>query len=273
MRIIGGHDYYDGGLAYGRDDAITFLRNGDRRMTSAAVQEQLHVPEALCGARLGAEASQREYWYRPNSHRLQSVEYRKEGQAIRHDVSHAAVILCGTLRRGVHVASSNPYGCSRSLGSRWIWNADAMRSFAAEWDLALDEEPPARSRHRSHSVNQTVWLGLEEWFAPVVLEGRTRDALVDARITIAALNPLERPTRDEKGVELDWRIDQDGLRDMEFAKAVDPYTAFQEISMWLGGVIPSNGPGIVEIVDNEVKIAKAGFHHPTSFRRAKQDAR
>ena len=40
--------------------------------------------------------------------------------------------------------------------------------------------------------------------------------------------------------------------------------------MWLSGVLPSNRTPIVEITDDKIKIAKHGFHHPTSFRRPKQ---
>ena len=89
------------------------------------------------------------------------------------------------------------------------------------------------------------------------------------RVTIASQNPLEYPPQAEDQQPLAWRIDQASLAEMEFAKAVDPYTAFQEIAMWKGGVLGSDGPRTIEIVDNEIRIAKGGFHHPTSFRREK----
>jgi hypothetical protein len=55
------------------------------------------------------------------------------------------------------------------------------------------------------------------------------------------------------------------LKDFDFARIVDPYTAFQEIAMMVGGVIPKGGPPIVE-VSNESKIKKHGLDK-WSFRR------
>lgn len=54
------------------------------------------------------------------------------------------------------------------------------------------------------------------------------------------------------------------LTDYEFIKHVDPYTAFQEISMFLGGVLGVGTPEIVTISDKE-KAVKHGMDK-TSFR-------
>lgn len=278
MRIIGGHDYYDSGLAYGRDDAVIFLRSGDRRATTLEMHERFHLPYAYCAARIGRKDQTRARQGQFGRHELGSVETWSEGRTLRHEVSHATVILCGRLHRGVHIKTTEPYGISRGLGERWIWNADALRAFATDNGLELDEGSNGiRQGWASHEVaggGRRIDAQLQDlatWFEPVALAGPALDAFVSQRVTIASMNPLEYPPHNQVRQALAWRIDQPSLAEMEFAKAVDPYTAFQEIAMWKGGVLPSDGPPVVEITDDKVKIAKAGFHHPTSFRRAKQD--
>lgn len=271
MRIIGGHDYYDGGLAYGIDDAVTFLRNGDRRASTREMHEVHHLPNEACGARLGP-VGKREYIWR-GRHRLTGAEVRREGRTIEHVLEHADVVLCGTLHHGVHLHAREKYGCRPDIDERWIWTADGLRAYARDHDLELDEGGRADAKaHAGYMAGrvESPLRTLDEWFAPKILEGAARAALVEARITIAFRDPLDRyPPKNAAGDPLDWAIDQPGLRQMGFAKAVDPYTAFQEISMWKGGVLPSDGPPMVEIADERIRIEKAGFHHPTSFRRAK----
>jgi hypothetical protein len=60
------------------------------------------------------------------------------------------------------------------------------------------------------------------------------------------------------------------LKDYEFYKVFDTYQTFQEISMFLGGVLGNNGKDIVE-VDNKTKILKYGFDLKTSFRKDKME--
>lgn len=54
------------------------------------------------------------------------------------------------------------------------------------------------------------------------------------------------------------------LADSQFYKAKDPFTAFQEISMYLGGVIPRQVPEMIQISDKD-RIAQHGFNKQ-SFR-------
>lgn len=56
------------------------------------------------------------------------------------------------------------------------------------------------------------------------------------------------------------------LKDVQFFKAVDPFTAFQEISMYISGVLGVDAPDTVTISDVE-KARKHGYDK-TSFRTA-----
>ena len=58
----------------------------------------------------------------------------------------------------------------------------------------------------------------------------------------------------------------DPLYPIKFVSAVDPHTAFQEIQMFIGGVLGSEDPPMIE-VSEKVKIASKGFDPKWSFRK------
>lgn len=57
------------------------------------------------------------------------------------------------------------------------------------------------------------------------------------------------------------------LQDIEFFKVIDPYTAFQELSMYISGVMGGQSPSLVQLTDKDL-VAKHGFHD-MSFRKRK----
>lgn len=59
------------------------------------------------------------------------------------------------------------------------------------------------------------------------------------------------------------------LKEYEFYKVFDSYQAFQEIQMFLGGVLGTNEKNIVEI-DDKYKIEQHGFDKKWSFRKEPQ---
>lgn len=59
------------------------------------------------------------------------------------------------------------------------------------------------------------------------------------------------------------------LRAFQFFKQMDQFTCWQEISMWIGGVMPGRQSPMVEIGDDS-KIKKHGFDPVMGFRKRKQ---
>lgn len=62
------------------------------------------------------------------------------------------------------------------------------------------------------------------------------------------------------------------LADMEFYCVTDPFTAFQELSMYISGVMGGRSPRTVEISNND-RIAKHGFDKWSFRKEAKTDRR
>lgn len=265
MRIIGGHDYYDSGLAYGQDESLIFLRNGDRRVHND-IEHIVGISTRRCNARFankGEKPGRRySYFYRHAHDEVSNRNYK-------HTFFAVHVIFCGKLYSGFHI-NRETKGWPYERKSFWAWNADAVRNYAEENDIEIDQGKNTSGKtwiteNTGRNQVETTILSLEDWLTPVKLNGKALNYIISERITIAARKTWE-PDRSDK---MNWEVDRPSLSEIEFAKAVDPYTAFQEISMWIGGVIPHDGPAILEITDNRIKIEKHGFHHPTSFRKAK----
>jgi hypothetical protein len=276
VRIIGGRDYYDSGMAWGRDDAVLFLRNGNRTLSDREAQDLLHLPMRNLAFRLiGAQGG---FTGRPSlAHRGDPVQAASLGR-LNHVAEFARVVLCGVLHDGMRITAKERFGSPTPIDQRWIWTASAYRSYAGDHGLTYDEGKPSSSKNWIRRGGADVYadvpeLPLDDWFAPVRLEGASRDAILDHRITIVSCDSTVTAVRGPDGVARPWLIDQPTLGSMEFAKAVDPYTAFQEIAMWKSGVLGSDGARMVEITDDRIKAEKHGFHHPTSFRRAKESLR
>lgn len=66
-----------------------------------------------------------------------------------------------------------------------------------------------------------------------------------------------------------YSFNEDGLSDVQFFKVKDAFTANQDISNYVGGILPANANPMVEIGNND-KIVKAGFDTTISFRKRKQ---
>ncbi len=265
MRIIGGHDYYDAGLAYGQDDSVVFLRNEARRLDDDAMRNSIGIGLGRPSCRLVRGPDDREDRSRRRfvSNDEIGVEFARGGRTIRHEASRVFVVLCGVMHRGLRMSATSPYGTHRLIDDRWVWTKEGFDAYLTHHGIGVMD---------FHTSRTDPAIGIDAWFEPTKLPDRTVNRLVDERIVVASRTPGDHERRLD-GVVDTWRINQPTLRDIGFAKAVDPYTAFQEISMWIGGVLPKDGPKAVEIVDDVIRLQKHGFDHPTSFRKAGSDSR
>lgn len=275
MRIIGGKDYYDSGMAWGLDETIVFLRNRDIRMTDREVHDSMGLERRRPTFHFATASRYSRMIF--DAHRVPNENVEYEGADGQYSMRPAHVVLCGVLRSGILVHRSH-VNCwpSRASEDHWIWSEDAFRSFAEKHGLGIVEGHDDRRRDSQFDKacgmihHDVELLSLSKWFEPKELTGRARETILVNRITILSYNPDA--VRWENR-ETPWAVDQSGLGDMGFAKAMDPVTAFQEISMWKSGVLGSDGPVPVRITDDRIKAEKHGFHHPTSFRRAKEKHR
>lgn len=242
MRIIGGHDYFDGALAYGQDPTVVLSRtaNADASVMpfgTAGLEPMLLDTVRLEGSRQ-AWRQRSEVWTRHHVHRF----------------TPSAVWFAGKRYGAIQVetnAADNHYG--RPLSSEWFWDADPFLSFLDGVDAKL-------ARGDKWTMDQSVSASnVEAHFSRDPTRAET-DWLIENRVSIA----IWKRSTSGRGTEYwkretGWNIDVDGLGKMGFARKLDPFSAFQELSMWVGGVLPRQGNPMVEISDERTMVAKHGM--------------
>jgi hypothetical protein len=171
-------------------------------------------------------------------------EWSTERNEVR--IHNIAVAFCGKVYRGIQ----GLHGFDKPEG---IWSAYRAQSFVAQ------------QKKRSVEVD-TRWfdkrdkMTLEQWFTPYESSGDLREYMIANKISILV---EEQVLQHE---ERYFSVNPFTLKKIGFAKAVDPYTAFQELSMWIGGVLGGTSPEIVTIKDDKTLIEGHGFDNQFSFR-------
>lgn len=235
MRIIGGKDYYDGGLAYGQDETLVFVR---KKKSTTEPTPAKTIPLKVPGKMSLRQANTRFSWMR-------SVEIKHKNST--YIFSPIYVWFAGKRHSGIFVEDIHDH----PKGNRTFWNVDSFKAFLAQIGAAMCTSYGARNdiiddatidaHFTSDGSNEE-----KEWLAA-------------NGIAIAILD--RSPYRDDG-----WFFNTDGLKAVDFARHITPYEAFQELSMYVGGVIKRPEKPTVTITDSKVLAGKHGFNE-WSFRK------
>jgi hypothetical protein len=244
MRIIGGNDYYDSALAYGRDDDIVFVRNG----------EVVKYTDCPLHYYMDPLISQPRGRYLDGS--TNTFTHNKNGQIETWDCIAISVYVAG-----------KRYACVRAVNGLTrlhFWSKEKFTDWLAQykqrgWNGSKWDDAPIK--------------GLNLLFDPTVTK-KQEDWLIDNRVAIAVTET--RYSRNKYSVDPRdvWQINNGkefSLRSVEFQKVMDPFTCMQELSMWVGNW-PRHPNPMVTITDPVIKAQKHGFDK-WSFRRHKDDAK
>jgi hypothetical protein len=161
-------------------------------------------------------------------------------------VRSVAVVFCQKVYRGALVG-----GVKNDEG---IWSADKMRAWAAQ---EKNREVVVETRWRDEKMT------LEQYFTPFETSKALRDYMIANKVSILVEGWNKDYWRDNEHC---FDVNPYTLKQLGFAKALDPYSAFQELSMWIGGVLGGTSPETVKIVDDKVLIENHGFDNRFSFR-------
>lgn len=229
MKIIGGHDFYDG-AGWGIDTDILFLRK--ERLIPAG---PFHIPRAIC-TRNGAAT-----------------------------LSFFFALIGGEVFPGVREEHHFGYFCrkdkSRHQGSERLkhgrtvlfhYDVDAAQNALKELDPDADKRFDFLFRTGSDEI--------AAHFANPQRAERT-DWMITEKVGTGI---VERDDR-RKVDPIHARVNCADLEEVEAYRACDPATAHMKISSWIGGVLPA-GPQTVDLSDTD-KIRKAGFDTRISFRQ------
>lgn len=236
MRIIGGHDYYDGGLVYGFDPNIVFIRHKEdfrpnNYLPAPKTRRKIEIfytDETL--------NRKRHYFFHPS---------------VNIDLFLVVVYVAGVRYPGIKVVVTSkeiPY----EQESSYFWSRKSLESYLNGFGATTKKEKISKYYWRSYYANKH----LEEHFEEFETKNQFQQCVND-RIVIATFESTPKENTE-------WRVNGDNLKNFQFYKVLDTYKCYQEISMFVGGVLPEENK-MVEI-NPANKISKHGFDK-WSFRK------
>jgi hypothetical protein len=244
MRILGGKDYYDSARAFGDDESLVFNRArhvfaDPGEVKSFKLRTNIHT----------ASATRVPMWRRQRD--------KEEFPLIR----PMYIWFCGKLYRGVYAITDWRYPIQS-----YIWKPDELQQILDNHKLKL--EPTKSWSLKDTEGDITKYFGVQDATVDQL------DWLINNRIAIGISTydcGISRNYYDysNKTPWMNWQWNTDGLKAINFAKVVDPYQAFQELSMYVGGVLPRLANPTVEITDEKVMLAKHGMDN-MSFKKYPQ---
>lgn len=250
MKIISKHrDYYDSVMAHGVDTMRTYMRT----TYEIAADDKNKKAEAL----------------RPLYDMVLRIPYTERYRGKFPDefyVKPFIIAFCGKAYFGIrvrnHLTSSWPGDPAKwtkfffdpQSYRDWV-NTEAPKSLRQTFQEKHGTHPWRERDYkdiRNDSVNEHFNIvdafedhkPFHEIGEPVILLDRSSRG-DRYQCTLATMNPV--------------------LKDWGFVKVKDPFTAYQEIDMYLSGVIGAAHPPMIEVA-NDVRIAKHGFND-RSFRK------
>jgi hypothetical protein len=229
MYIYGGHDYYDSTLAYGRDPAIRLIRGQTPSTTKRNLSDQnVYLPG----------------W---------TLEIREPDSRWGHyaQAKHLTVVFCDKVYHGVAIRRNYTTPVDYTTPVEYFWGAERFRLW-----LQAEKGWTARIIQPWHERKTRL---VDEYFETTTAPHGLRKYMIDNRYSI--LLCIEDRTVGEQPIQ----INPYTLRKIGFASALDPFTAFQELSMWVGGVLGGTSPEIVTITDDKV-LAQSHGYDKHSFR-------
>lgn len=248
MRIIGGHDFYDGAQALGQDLERVFIRRPFDKAEGLKVDECGLVPVKASRLLLVPDGARYRY----------ASDDRVDNRKGRFDFRPLVVWFAGVRHAGVMV--SGRHKGEESYTNWCAWSAAELRDFLSSVESGLAE---------------AFWSGddisastVDAWFSDAGTAAE-REWLVSEGVSIAISDGMgaehgHRAWHDTRR----WKIDTDGLKDLGFARVLPPWEAFQRLEMWVGGILARPGRATVEIESDLVRRDKHGFDG-MSFKKPK----
>lgn len=232
MRIIGGHDYYDSAQAYGHDPNIVFTRGEEtleEKTFKIPYTEVYFVPE---------DKLDKEYDWKYRVHSIAD----KSGAWHFYNVR---VIFCGVMYFGVKAEYSTSWPYSMSKPTQVFWDREVFRKWIGSISKNLVPRYPTK-----------LWgNATNELMHSATIIGDERRELLKHRVSIAIYD----------GTQKKWKINCDGLKELQFFRVFDATTAFQELDMWMSGALGMPGNPMVEVSD-DIRMQKHGMDK-WSFRK------
>lgn len=248
MRIISKfQDYYDSALAFGHDEHVVF----ERKETSIHVRERTNEnPEYhFMIPSLGARSARRRWWGNDPIANHKGFEFA---------FYPFTVAFCGKLYRGIDIRYQKIGACDDNWTSNCFYDAESYTDQLRRYGLDCTEKKSRTySWEKFPKGSPLCEVEVKEYFST---SGADHVSFFAERgCSIAVCHHEEHET----GMTV--RFDTI-LKDYKFYRVFDPYTAFQELDMFISGVMTRDGNPMAGISDTDLRD-KHGFDK-MSFKKA-----
>lgn len=240
MRFANGRDYYDKILAFGRDEALFFDRSQFAKARYVTGKEAGFTKGPPVSLDFRGEMSWRKY----SSLTINRREYQ---------YTPYVVWFAGERFAGVRLEiRENTWHVRLPEEPQWFWGREAFIAHLK----ALHEEHFKAAFDQDAIIREESLVRLFD-YVPTKAD---IDWMVAERVAIAISSDHHYHGEAYYGsTEAGWYLNCDGLSNMGFAKALEPYSAFQKLSQWVGGVLSGVNKPMVKITDEKVILKKHGF--------------
>jgi len=227
-------DYYDSALAFGQDESIVFKRFKEESELGKDEKIPFDLPlKCPCNDRWFAGFDK----HLPNCY-----------------LSNFVIAFCGKLYYGVRLEYSfmSKEGITTSEGTQHFYSKESFDKFL------LSKGVKSKEQKKSFVPfwEKKVPLGYLEDQGSEEL----KEKLIENKVVVASCIEPSALYLGGKIFTLNPR-----LKDFDFIKMVDPYTAYQELSMYIGGILAPESKPMIQVSDKD-RVQQHGFDK-WSFRK------
>jgi hypothetical protein len=185
--------------------------------------------------------------------------YKQGWATATYNLSYIYVLFAGKLYGGLRFTDVNEVS--------HIWDVEALDAVEDKTGIFTDSGKYSTYRYRGHNP-ETEYEQCKRILAIRGDEVLSEWAIANSYSVVVDHKQLRgsgypSPLHDNKVYLVD-----PPLKDFQFQKVIDPFTAYQELDMWVGGVLGQNKEPLE--VSDSVKIQQHGFDK-WSFRKHKLD--
>lgn len=232
MRIISKfHDYYDNIVQYGQDHTRVFIRNNEKfELTS-------------------------KFKFLEPPRQIYSERYSKKTKT-KYFCQNITIAFAGVVYHALRLRSypNNIEVFHPSIQERFFYTYDSFKEFADNEEINLNENSTYYDFLSSSYLN--IRTSFTDYFTPT---NKYYDFFIENKISIVSCYGV---IRNKYEVCIN-----PCLKDYQFFKILDPHTAYQELDMFVSGVLSANENNMVQIEDR-YRIEQHGFDK-WSFRKQK----
>ena len=243
MKIVSKfHDYYDSVQRYGYDDVSTvFIREiKEFEIPSRGKQKNNFISELVTIFDVDSGKPKQKL---KNKQRLFPYFSSYHGMFIEGQKLHPILILfCGK----VYKCLKFEYRSYHPKTYYFYTKEEALSFYKKHYPKVFSEK---REKSLSYALNNYFSIPFEG------KEAKNKQFIISNKISIALFS------HEHNRITIN-----DSLKDIEFYRVVDPFSAFQELDMWTSGVLASPPNFMVEIED-KYRIESHGFDTKYGFRK------